>query len=210
MKKNKLVLLTVLIVMVLYCGAVIFVTKPNTNAYAAIFGSVDNKVTVPAAAETAPVDTDAILAVAEKYTDDAVADALAVNEDAVKAIVDKAVADALAVNEDAVKAIVDKAVADAFANLEFDGDTIIQTQPFDINEHLDEIVNAVVPELLKYEDELAALIYDKYKDQLVDMVVDELIERLPSDVSVDANDYDTIRRQMREAEIKKMLEQLHD
>lgn len=191
MKKNKLVLLTVLIVMVLYCGAVIFVTKPNTNAYAAIFGSVDNKVTVPAAAETAPVDTDAILAEAEKYTDDAVADALAVNEDA-------------------VKAIVDKAVADAFANLEFDGDTIIQTQPFDINEHLDEIVNAVVPELLKYEDELAALMYDKYKDQLVDMVVDELIERLPSDVSVDANDYDTIRRQMREAEIKKMLEQLHD
>ena len=191
MKKNKLVLLTVLIVMVLYCGAVIFVTKPNTNAYAAIFGSADNKVTVPAAAETAPVDTDAILAEAEKYTDDAVADALAVNEDA-------------------VKAIVDKAVADAFANLEFNGDTIIQTQPFDINEHLDEIVNAVVPELLKYEDELAALMYDKYKDQLVDMVVDELIERLPSDVSVDANDYDTIRRQMREAEIKKMLEQLHD
>ena len=206
MKKNKLVLLTVLIVMVLYCGAVIFVTKPNTNAYAAIFGSADNKVTVPAAAETAPVDTDAILAEAEKI---ATAKADSAVDQSGK-YTDAAVADALAVNEDNIKAIVDKAVADAFANLEFDGDTIIQTQPFDINEHLDEIVNAVVPELLKYEDELAALMYDKYKDQLVDMVVDELIERLPSDVSVDANDYDTIRRQMREAEIKKMLEQLHD
>ena len=42
------------------------------------------------------------------------------------------------------------------------------------------------------------------------MVFDELIDRLPSEVAADADDYDTIRRQMREAEIKKMLEQLHD
>ena len=207
MKKNKLVLLTVLIVLVLYCGAVIFVTKPNTNAYAAIFGAVDNRPTVPAA-ETTQVDTDVILAEAEKI---ATAKADSAVDQSGK-YTDAVVADALAVNEDAVKAIVDKAVADAFANIDFEGDTvtIIQTQPFDINEHLDEIVKAVVPELLKYEDELAALMYDKYKDELVDMVVDELIDRLPSEVAADADDYDTIRRQMREAEIKKMLEQLHD
>ena len=52
--------------------------------------------------------------------------------------------------------------------------------------------------------------YEKYKDQLVEMIVDELIAKLGSDISVEADDYETVRRQMREAEIKKMLEQLHD
>ena len=64
MKKNKLVLLTVLIVLVLYVGAVIFVTKPNTNAYSAIFGSSE-KAAAPAP-ETVKADHDAIIAEAEK------------------------------------------------------------------------------------------------------------------------------------------------
>lgn len=196
MKKNKLVLLTVLIVLVLYVGAVIFVTKPNTNAYSAIFGSSE-KAAAPAP-ETVKADHDAIIAEAEKIATQK-ADAA---KSASAEYTDAAVAD--------FKAVIDKAVADAFANLEFEGDTIIQTIPFDINEHRDEIVNAVVPELLKYDDELAALMYEKYKDQLVEMIVDELIAKLGSDISVEADDYETVRRQMRESEIKKMLEQLHD
>ena len=194
MKKNKLVLLTVLIVLVLYVGAVIFITKPNTNAYSALFGSKDKTVT-PAEAQA---DHDAIIAEAEKIAKEK-ADAA---ETASAEYTDAAVAD--------FQTVLDKAVANAFANLEFEGDTIVQTIPFDVNEHRDEIVNAVVPELLKYDDELAAIMYDKYKDEIVDMIVDELIAKLGSDVAVESDDYDTIRRQMREAEIKKMLEQLHD
>ena len=196
MKKNKLVLLTVLIVLVLYVGAVIFVTKPNTNAYSAIFGSADK--TAAPAPESVQADHDAILAEAEKIATEK-ADAA---ESASAEYTDAAVAD--------FQAILDKAVADAFANLEFEGDTIVQTIPFDVNEHRDEIVEAIIPELLKYDDELAALMYDKYKDQIVEMIVDDLIAKLGSDIAVEADDYDTVRRQMREAEIKKMLEQLHD
>ncbi|MBP5552768.1 MAG: hypothetical protein J6X41_05235 [Spirochaetales bacterium] len=196
MKKNKLVLLTVLIVLVLYVGAVIFVTKPNTNAYSAIFGSADK--TAAPAPEAVQADHDAIIAEAEKIATEK-ADAA---ESASAEYTDAAVAD--------FQAILDKAVADAFANLEFEGDTIVQTIPFDVNEHRDEIVEAIIPELLKYDDELAALMYDKYKDQIVEMIVDDLIAKLGSDIAVEADDYDTVRRQMREAEIKKMLEQLHD
>lgn len=38
MKKNKIILLTVLIMLVLYCGAVVFVTKPDTFAFSGILG----------------------------------------------------------------------------------------------------------------------------------------------------------------------------
>jgi len=37
-KKNKIILLTVLIMLVVYCGIVIFITKPNTFAFSGILG----------------------------------------------------------------------------------------------------------------------------------------------------------------------------
>ena len=79
MKKNKLVLLTILIILVLYCGVVIFVTKPNTFAFDAIL-----KGTGTTAQSAAPQKTDAQLkaehdslvaemeAIAAKHADSAV------------------------------------------------------------------------------------------------------------------------------------------
>ena len=49
-----------------------------------------------------------------------------------------------------------------------------------------------------------------YNLQMSEARLCELGAKLGSDISVEADDYETVRRQMREAEIKKMLEQLHD
>ncbi|MCF0261723.1 MAG: hypothetical protein HUK23_02290, partial [Sphaerochaetaceae bacterium] len=46
MKTTKLVLLTVLLMLVLYCGAVIFVTKPDSFAYEAFFSGLQSKVEI--------------------------------------------------------------------------------------------------------------------------------------------------------------------
>ena len=187
MNKSKIVLLTILIVLVLYCGAVIFVTKPNTNAYEGLFGSNNN---APAAA--APAD------------DKAQADIQAEHD----AILAKAGQDASEKADAAQKAAsdyADAAIAEAIAKLEIpqavettvekivEGDTIIQREEFDLEAHMPEIIDAVYDQLL--ED----------KDVILDMIIDELIAKLGTD-----EDYDTIRRRIREEEIKKMLEQLQD
>ena len=193
MNKSKIVLLTILIVLVLYCGAVIFVTKSNTNAYEGLFGSTN----------TAPAETPA----AEKTQADLQAEHDAILAEAGKDAADKADAARKAASDYA-----DAAIAEAIAKLEIpqavettvekivEGDTIIQREEFDLDAHLPEIVDAVYAELL--ED----------KDAILDMIIDELIARLDSaEASAAAPaDYDTTRRQMREDEIRKMLDQLKD
>ena len=216
--KSKIVLLTILIVLVLYCGGVIFVTKPNTNAYEALFGSKDNNV--PAATTSA--------------TEQAQADNKA-EHDALLAQAEKVAAEKADAAKKSASEYADAAIADAIAKLEIpqavekvetivkEGDTIIQREEFDLEAHLPEIVDAVYDKLL--ED----------KDEILDMIIDALIERLDeaeasettaaeapaaeaaaSETAVaeapavsDA-DYETLRRQMREEEIRKMLEQLHE
>ena len=226
--KSKIVLLTILIVLVLYCGAVIFVTKPSTNAYESLFGSKDNSAPAASApsAEAVQADNkaehDAILAQAEKVAAEKA-------EEAKKSASDYA----------------DAAIAEAIAKLEIpeaktetvetfiQGDTIIQREEFDLQAHMPEIVDAVYAQLLKD------------KDQILDMVIDALIERLgteeeaetktetkvesKADAETEAKaeaatepeaeatapaaedvDYETVRRQMREDEIRKMLDQLKD
>ena len=228
MNKSKIVLLTILIVLVLYCGAVIFVTKPSTNAYESLFGSKDNSAPAASApsAEAVQADNkaehDAILAQAEKVAAEKA-------EEAKKSASDYA----------------DAAIAEAIAKLEIpeaktetvetfiQGDTIIQREEFDLQAHMPEIVDAVYAQLLKD------------KDQILDMVIDALIERLgteeeaetktetkvesKADAETEAKaeaatepeaeatapaaedvDYETVRRQMREDEIRKMLDQLKD
>ena len=186
--KSKIVLLTILIVLVLYCGAVIFITKPGTNAYQGLFGSTGNAAaqTAPAAEGTA-VDTDAILAQAEKIAADKAEAARKSSED----YADSAIADAIAKLEipQAVETTVEKIVQ---------GDTIIQREEFDLEAHLPEIVDAVSAELLKE------------KDAIIDMVVDAIIEKLDAVEATGDADYDTVRRQRREEEIRKILEQLQD
>ena len=182
--KSKIVLLTILIVLVLYCGAVIFITKPGSNAYQGLFGSAGN-----ASAQAAPasqgtsVDTDAILAQAEKIATDKAEAARKSSAD----YADSAIADAIS------KLVIPEAVETVVQ-----GDTIIQKEEFDLEAHLPEIVDAVSAELLKE------------KDAIIDMVVDALIEKLDASEATGEVDYDTARRQKREEEIKKMLEQLQD
>ena len=200
MNKSKIVLLTILIVLVLYCGAVIFVTKPNTNAYEGLFGSKDNSTPAAAvpAAETTQADIqaehDAVMAQTEKIAAEK-ADAA---QKSASDYADAAIAEAIAKLEipQAVETTVEKIV---------EGDTIIQREEFDLEAHLPEIVDAVYDQLI--ED----------KDAILDMIVNELIARLDSaEASADSSsaaapaDYDTTRRQIREDEIRKMLEQLQD
>ena len=188
MNKSKIVLLTILIVLVLYCGAVIFITKPGSNAYQGLFGSADNAApqATPASQEKT-VDTDAILAQAEKIAADKAEAARKSSED----YADSAIAEAISklVIPEAVETTVEKIVQ---------GDTIIQKEEFDFEAHLPEIVDAVSAELLKE------------KDAIIDMVVDAIIEKLDASEAAGEVDYDTTRRQKREEEIKKMLEQLQD
>ena len=186
--KSKIILLTILIVLVLYCGAVIIVT--STNADHGLLGSTGNESAVKAvpAAEETTVDTDAILAQAEKIASDKADAARKSSEE----YADSAIAEAIAKLEipQAVETTVEKIVQ---------GDTIIQKEEFDLDAHLPEIVDAVSAELLKE------------KDLIIDMVVDALIEKLDSvEIPEGEEDYDTLRRQKREEEIRKMLEQLHD
>ena len=184
--KSKIVLLTVLIILVLYCGAVIFVTKPNTNAYEGLFGSTDKaEETSAPATEAAIVDTDAILAQAEKIATEK-ADAA---EKSSAEYADAAIADAIS------KLV----IPEAGETIVKEGDTIIQREEFDLDAHMPEIIDAVYDSLLND------------KDEILDMIIDGLIERLDSAEPLPEDaDYDTIRRRIREEEIRKMLEQLHD
>lgn len=199
MNKSKIVLLTILIVLVLYCGGVIFLTKPNSNALEGLFSSTDNKAAAAPASGAASVDSDAILAQAEKIAAEKADAARKSSEE----YADAAIADAIA----------KIAVSEAGETVVQQGDTIIQKEEFDLDAHMQEIVDAVLAKLpVPDDDELAADLYEKYKDQLVDSVVDEIIARYGNSEQVPAadDDYDTLRRQMREEEIRKVLEQLHE
>ena len=187
--KSKIILLTILIVLVLYCGAVIFITKPNANAYEGLIGSTDN---VPAASASS----------AEKTQADAQAE-----HDAILAQAEEIAAEKADEARKSASEYADSAIADAIARLDIpqaagtvetyvEGDTIIQREEFDLQSNLPEIVDAVGARLLEN------------KDQILDMIIDALIEKLDSDES--SADYETIRRQIREEEIRKMLEKLHD
>ena len=149
MKKNKLILLTIMMVLVLYCGAVIFVTKPNSFAYNAIFGDDSGRVLTRStqqsvAAET--VDTDKILSQAEAVAKDV---ASQTGESIKKTI------------EDELPALVDEAVKKAIAE-------------YGISE---QIAKTVSDEVLKQQGAIESHIYDAYKDSIVDAVTQEVMER---------------------------------
>ena len=190
--KSKIVLLTVLIVLVLYCGAVIFVTKPNTNAYEGLFGSTDKvaEKTNEPSSEAASVDTDAILAQAEKQAEKIAAEKADAAQKSSAEYADAAIADAIS------KLV----IPEAGETIVKEGDTIIQREEFDLEAHMPEIIDAVYAQLLND------------KDEILDMIIDGLIEKLDSGEPLpegDEDDYDTIRRRIREEELRKMLEQLH-
>ena len=216
MKKTKLVLLTVLIILVLYCGMIIFVTKPSTFAYDALFKGVDSTVTVPAsdkAANEAAADrtdllsemeviaaeyADKAVAQAAKSVDAAIAEAIGnINMDAgsvdVNALVSVAVRNAL---ESARQEIIEAAAAKAVAQIRADEDAFAQR-----------ISEKVMADILSHEEEA------------IDLVADEVISRISSSLqsameetlaSMSDEDYEKIRQQVREEEIRKLMDQLND
>lgn len=200
MKKNKLILLTIMMVLVLYCGAVIFVTKPNSFAYSAIFG--DSGKTIPAKTSTESsvseaVDVDAILKQAEAVAKDAAKESA---ESVRKTI------------EQSLPALVDEAVKKAMAE-------------YDIS---DQVAKKVSEDVLSQKDEFAAQIYNGYKDNLVDAVTKEVMARLDAEKereaaraaeaasepeekepeAMTAEEYEAQRQAIRESEINSLLEKL--
>ena len=321
--KSKLVLLTVLIMLVLYCGVVIFITKPDSFAYDAVFGKTDSRVTVPTSEKAeaqAQADRDALLAEMEriasekasqaadaavekavakadenaakaidaavekavaqadenaaKAIDEAVAKAMADATESVSKAIDAAIDDAVAQAADSVSKLVDEAVEEAVAKtnenmakaidsaiaeadaavntrireaidkalegmdlkavIDAEAEGIIEkavaksveTIESRLDSYVPQLSKAVAAELLKYEDELAQEMYAKYKDQLVDLIVDELLSRVSSSAEaapaqsaaepaapaaeMSKEEYDSKRKEIKDAELKKILDQLQN
>lgn len=216
MKKTKLVLLTVLIILVLYCGVIIFVTKPSTFAYDALFKGVESTVTVPSsekAAQTAAAEKEALMAemktIAAEYADKAVTQAARNAEAAIVEAVGDIKTDAGAVD---VSAVVSIAVRNAMAAAK------------------DDIVNAAaakaVAEIRVDEAALSREISEKVvanilsrEDALVDRVTEAVLERIGKGLqeavsetlsSMSDEDYAKIRKEVRSTEIQNLLDQLQD
>lgn len=193
MKKNNLVLLTVLIMLVIYCGIVIFVTKPSDFAYEALFGDAGQSSKAPEA-EAPAVDraelTADMEAIASRYADKAV-DQAARNADAairdaigkididttsgtvdVAAIVRTTVADAIAEAKDG---IVKEAAALAAASVLSGRDEIVK-----------EVYDRISSDLLSGGDEVVKEVYDKISADLLsgrDAIVSEITDKVTGNVT---------------------------
>ena len=213
MKKNKLILLTILMVLVLYCGAVIFVTKPNSFAYDAIFG--DNAI-IPArstqqtqTADSASVDTEAIIAELRedltKQVETVAKEVAAQSSESVR----KAI-------EESLPSMVDEAVKKAISDLNLSG----------------QIEKQVTKEVLSQQEELAAIIYANYSKALAEAVTNRIMatvtsvepvqiqieepvavevveEEVPAMAAViSVEEYEAQRQEIREAVISSLLEKL--
>ena len=228
MKKNKLVLLTVLIILVLYCGVVIFVTKPNTFAFDAIIKGADSTAKAAAAPQKTDAEIkaehDALVAemesIAAKHADSAVekagknADAaikdalgkLEVNSGVVDvaALIKVTVADAV----DSVKAeIIQQATEEATKNVLAHEPEFVDAVTDKILANEDEFVQTVLNRVLENEDEFAKRVTDAVLarlEQALNEALDELAAYVPQ------TDYEAERKQIRETEIQKILDQLHD
>ena len=210
MKKSKLILLTVLMVLVLYCGAVIFVTKPDSFAYGAIFGDNSPRAAVEkaqsSAASAEAVDTSAIVAEAKdaavKAAESTVKDLASQMEQSVRRAI-----------EQTLPAMIDSAVRKAVAEQNLS----------------DKIAKQVSEEIESRQAEIASSIYKTYKDSLVDELSTEVIDRTKEAepeveivkiekaeetekpvVTLSIDGYDTQRAAIRNAMISSLLNKLED
>ena len=198
MKKSKLILLTILMILVLYCGAVIFVTKPDSFAYGAIFGDGSTRTSASSAQSSAveAVDTSAILTeakdVAAKQAESTVKELSAQTELSIR----KAI-------EQTLPALIDTAVRKAVAEQNLS----------------DQVARQVSAEIESRQAEIAAALYQTYKDSLVDELSTEVIDRAkevdqeeetetPAAVSV--IDYEAQRIAIRNTMIGSLLSKLED
>lgn len=216
--------------MLIYCGAVIFVTKPESFAFSAIFGDVDNVVTVPTSEQReaqAKADREAIsaeiltvsaqkadmaekqaVAAAEKQTDQAIRTAMQTYETGLQQMISDAVAEAYAnaadISEEveaAIPGIVDQVTKNIEAGIDY---------------YIPQILDAVIPEVLTHEGELADMLYEKYGQTLVDIVYEkvsemfaaQMVEEEPAPMS--QQEYEEARQAVRDAEINGLLSHLQD
>ena len=230
MKKSKLVLLTVLIILVLYCGVVIFITKPNAFAFDSIIKkSADSAATAAtAAAAKTPAEEkaehDALVAemetIAAKHADSAVEKAGKNADAAIKEALGKIeVKDGEVDVASLVKMAVDDAVAEAKAEIIKEASSIATSN---ILSHEDEVIDAVTDKILANEDEFVQTVLNRVlenEDEFAKRVTDSVLARLEQALNealeelaayTPQNDYDAQRKQIRESEIQKLLEQLHD
>lgn len=199
MKKNKIILLTVLIMLALYCGAVVFVTKPDTFAFSGILGDYNTISGTNKAQLMEEVGdmiderinaavNDRIVPYVDSSVGSAVDSAMAGIDGKIEAQVSKAfeaLESRLVSEKDALVAqimeqvnassMVETSVASSFADPADYVDTLIPALVpavvAELEGNLDAyapyIVRALVPELLTYEDALAADLYSSYRDSLV-------------------------------------------
>ena len=230
MKKSKLVLLTVLIILVLYCGVVIFITKPNAFAFDSIIKkSADSAATAAtAAAAKTPAEEkaehDALVAemetIAAKHADSAVEKAGKNADAAIKEALGKLeVKDGEVDVASLVKMAVEDAVAEAKAEIIQEASSIATSN---ILSHEDEVIDAVTDKILANEDEFVQTVLNRVlenEDEFAKRVTDSVLAKLEQALNealeelaayTPQNDYEAQRKQIRESEIQKLLEQLHD
>jgi len=184
-KKNKLILLTILIILVLYCGAVIFVTKPSSFAYNALFGKLDSKVTTTPVQQSSTTQTTVAAPAAQIDTEALKAEVQAAAEKAAREIVEAAVKD---MRESIIKS------TDGLA---------------------DEVAVKVMQELSEREGEFADRLYVKYGDELVEMVTQNVLSAIKAQeedipVVITPAQYETQRQAIRDKEIADLLGQLSE
>ena len=197
MKKSKLILLTILMILVLYCGAVIFVTKPDSFAYGAIFGKDNQRTSVGSTQSSSveAVDTSAIIAEAKE----------AAAKQAESTMKELSVQTELSIRkaiEQTLPALIDSAVRKAVADQNLS----------------DQISRQVSAEIESRKAEIASSLYKTYKDSLVDELSTEVIDRAKeveqeeSDkpVAVTTIDYEAQRTAIRNTMIGSLLSKLED
>lgn len=190
MKKSKLILLTILMILVLYCGAVIFVTKPDSFAYGAIFGDNNTRSTAgdTQSASAASVDTYAIMVEAKEAAVSAV-------EDTIKDIASQTELSIKKAVEQALPALVDEAVRKA-----------VEEQKLS-----DEIAKKVSEEIESKQAEIASSLYKTYKDSLVDELSTELAKEVDQEEEAPSvTDYAIQRNAIRKTMISSLLTKLED
>ena len=190
MKKSKLILLTILMILVLYCGAVIFVTKPDSFAYSAIFGDNNPRPTVEKtqSASVESIDTSAVVAEAKDA-------AVKAAESAVKDMASQTELSIRRAIEQTLPSMIDSAVKKAVAEQNLS----------------DEIAKKVSAEIESRQAEIASSLYKTYKDSLVDELSTEVIDRT-KEVEQEESiiDYDAQRTAIRNTMINSLLSKLED
>lgn len=219
MKKTKLVLLTILIILVLYCGAVIFVTKPDSFAYTALFSGV---VTVPSSEQKVAdepdaesqvvypqvaypqVDMDAISAEIEAVSTQKANDAISAAADNTDAAV-RAAVDAYT---EEIKALIKSAVEEALADVEVPAAELSDAAAIELymkyrDAIVEDLASAIRPEAAEPAAEIPAA-----EVPAVEAPAVEAAEEAPEVITMSQEEYEAVRQEIRDAEIGSLLDLL--